>query len=97
MTPPKKDLVCYYCFVSRDDWPEWCRISADIPAHADYDTWLKNVREHQQGAAAKGLRAVQVDVKPADLLAWCRGHGLNVNARSRARYAAVRGAEIDKE
>ena len=90
MAPPTVGL----CFISREDWPEYCRVCADTPIGSDYDAWLKNVQQLCNGMAANGSRAVKIDVKPADLLAWCKARGLEVNSSSRANYAAARLAEI---
>jgi hypothetical protein len=78
------------CFVSRDDWPEYCRISTDIAADASYDKWLKKVEEICAGIKADGAQIIKVDTKPAELLAWCQARKLVVDRNSRAQYAAFR-------
>ena len=85
------------CLVSRQDWPEYCRISTDIPVGSDYDTYLKGVEELCDSMAAKGRRPVKLDVKPAELLAWCQERGLEVNSSSRSHYAAARIAGLNQK
>ena len=82
------------CFISREDWPEYCRVCADTPVGSDYDAYLKDVQELCHGLAREGRLVVKIDVKPADLMAWCQARGLEVNSSSRANYAAARLAEI---
>ncbi|NLX99211.1 MAG: hypothetical protein GXY83_23995 [Rhodopirellula sp.] len=77
------------CFVSRENWPEYCRISADIPDDSDYDTFLKGAQEFCDGVAADGGRAIKIHVDPGELLAWTQTEGVDVNSNSRARYAAL--------
>jgi hypothetical protein len=83
-----------HCFISREDWPEYCRICADTPVGSDYDAWLKDLQELCYGLAREGRLVVKIDVKPADLLAWCKARGLEVNSKSRAEYAADRMRDI---
>jgi hypothetical protein len=85
------------CFVSRENWPEYCRISTDIPAGSDYDSYLNAVEKFCADFAAKGGRAVKVDTDPAELLAWCKARNLVVNPSSRSHYAAFRLAQQDKQ
>jgi len=86
-----------HCFISREDWPEYCRSCSDTPVGSDYDAYLKDVQELCHGMAAEGCRVVKIDVKPADLLAWCQARGLEVNSKSRAEYAADRMREIHQK
>jgi len=83
-----------HCFISREDWPEYCRICADTPVGSDYETYLKDMEELCHGMAREGCRVVKIDVKPADLLAWCQARGREVNSKSRPEYAADRMREI---
>ena len=61
---------------------------------SDYDAYLKDVQELCHGMAREGCRVVKIDVKPADLLAWCQARGVEVNSKSRAEYAADRIREM---
>ena len=100
-TRPKSDrpteIEIAYCLVSRDDWPEWHRINTDVPPDADYDTWLKNVEEYRNSLIAQGIRPVQIDVQPAEFIAWCRETGRNIDSSARSTYAATRLIEINKD
>jgi hypothetical protein len=84
-------------FFSRDDRPEYCRISADIDIDEDYDEYLSNVEKLLADLAERGLRVVKIETKPAELLAWCKAHRLEVDSSSRARYASERVSELDEE
>lgn len=42
------------CFVSRENWLEYCRISTDIPVGSDYETYLNAVEKFCAQFAAKG-------------------------------------------
>lgn len=85
-----------YCFVTRDDWPEWLRANPDIPATADYATWLINIAEFCKGIEAQGGRAIQVKVKPAEFLTWCHAVGRQeINSSARADYAAARMIQLN--
>ena len=84
------------CFVSGEDWPEYCRISTDLPVGSDYDTWLNNLRKFRNNIVAQGGTPIQIDTKPADLLAWCQTRHVPVNPKSRALYAATRFIELNK-
>jgi hypothetical protein len=86
-----------HCFISREDWPEYCRICADTPVGSDYDAYLKDLQELCHGLAREGRLVVKIDVKPADLLAWCKARRLEVNSKSRAEYAADRMREIHQK
>ncbi len=83
-----------HCRVSREDWGEWIRINQDL-AGADYETFSEQLRRFCDDVAERGERAVVVDVKPADFLAWCRKSGRNVDADARALYASVKIAEME--
>jgi hypothetical protein len=85
-----------YCFISRSDWAVWCQVNPDIPDDANYETWLKNVEDFCGGILADGGRPIQIDVKPAEFLAWCNRAGRDVNSSARAGYAAARLNEINK-
>jgi len=90
-------MTVVHCVVSRADWPEWVRINPDIPPGRNYDAFLEDLAQAYQGAIEDGGRAVKVDVKPAEFLAWCRKTGRNVKASSRAAYAAFRLIELQKK
>jgi hypothetical protein len=85
------------CFVSRENWPEYCRISTDIPVGPDYDTYLNAVEKFCAEFAAKGGRAIRIETEPSELSAWCKTRNLEVNPSSRSRYAAMRMADLDKK
>jgi len=85
------------CFVSRENWLEYCRISTDIPVGSDYETYLNAVEKFCAQFAAKGGRALKIDTQPSELLAWCNERNMEVNPSSRSHYAAMRMAELDKK
>ena len=76
----------YVCNSRCDLWP--------LPVGSDYDAYLKDLEELCHGMAREGCRVVKIDVKPADLLAWCQARGVEVNSKSRAEYAADRIREM---
>jgi hypothetical protein len=82
---------------AREDYEEWCGISTDLPPDASYDQWLENIKQFRERVASQGGRAIQIDVKPAELLAWCKEMSRDDNASARAAYAATRFAQLDKE
>lgn len=77
------------CFVSRDNWLEYCRISDDIPNDSNYDTFLQSADKFCDNIASDGGVAVKIDVDPIALIAWARREGVHVNSNSRSRYAAM--------
>lgn len=82
-----------FCFVSPEDWPEFCRISEDISDDAPYENWSKKITEMEIAFKEKGVALVRVYTKPADLLAWCQAKGLKVDSPARSQYAATKVME----
>ena len=85
-----------HCFVSREEWPEYCRISTDIPVGSDYDTFANAVQKFGDEVVARGGRFIKIGVKPADILSWCQARGRQIDASARADYAAARLLDLDK-
>jgi hypothetical protein len=83
---PKVEIA--HCFVSREDWPEWCRVNPDIAG--DYDVFLKGLAKFCQDIEAEGGIVVKVNVQPSEFVAWCAHRGRNIDSKSRAAYAAFR-------
>lgn len=81
------DSFCF-CVTSRDNWPAWCAMNSDLPADADYDTWLENVNEFEQQIRSQGQLPVRVYVEPQEFVAWCRARGRNIDSTTRGEYAA---------
>ena len=95
MSAMKQEMA--FCGCSRDDWPEWVKINTDLPPDATYDNWVSNIKQFRERIAAQGGIAVQIDVKPAEFLAWCQANGRDVNSSARANYAAFRFAQLKRD
>ena len=78
-----------HCFVTRGDYDEFRRISVDGDSMpAEYDVFASNVQQFLDRIQNQGGAAVKMYIKPAELLAWCRAQGRDVDSNSRAEYAA---------
>jgi hypothetical protein len=87
-----------FCFVSREDYPEFRRISVDGDAMADeYDGFVTHIEKFQSEMKKQGGAAIKLYIKPEELLAWCESKGRPVDSNARAEYAARRLIEETKK
>lgn len=78
------------------DWEELRRISADAEELAPtYAEWRRGSDEQCVYLEEAGLDYTPIDINLAHLQVWCADRGLPIDARSRARFAADTGRELD--
>ena len=66
----------------REDWDEFVRVLEDSHQFRDlsYDEWLKGAERAFEDATRVGVRVEKVEIRPDDLVRWCRVNGQNVNS-----------------
>ena len=75
-------------FVSREDYADFCKVCVDFPKIAPrYDDWLKRINQQLEALRAQGIFPNQVNIKPLEMLAWCKERGIPVDSRGRIGYA----------
>ena len=78
-----------YCFVAKEDYEDFRSSCTDgQEMSVDYDVFSAKSRHFQQALHDEGVVAIKVYIKPAELVAWCRSHGREINADGRRAYAA---------
>jgi hypothetical protein len=84
----------HFCFVERDDYDEFRRVSADGGGMDEtYDAWLNRIEQFEKAMEQQGGHAQRIVIKPAELAAWCQSQGKEVNGPARADYAAQRAID----
>lgn len=58
----------------------------------NYDKWLAAAERGRQSQEAQGHRVICVNIDPDDFSAWCRMHGLKLDAKARVKYANLMAA-----
>jgi len=77
-------------FVSRVDYLDFraaCVDGAALPG--DYGAFMKDYNQQLQSLRAEGISPTQMNVKPAELIAWCKANGRAVDSKSRIEYANI--------
>ena len=84
-------------FISREDYPELLRV-VDDPGNlpADYNTFLKDVDNLVEDAKQSGMLIAKIDIKPAELVQWCRIQRRPIDRAARAAYAFFIDAQAKK-
>lgn len=54
--------------------------------HRSWAAWHAAAQKGIEGFEARGIRAVKVQIKPDEFVAWCRARGLDVNAKARNAF-----------
>ena len=75
-------------FVSRVDYFEFraaCVDGAALPS--DYGAFMKDYNQQLQSLRAEGISPTQMNIKPAELVAWCKANGRAVDSKGRIVYA----------
>jgi len=75
-------------FVSRADYFEFraaCVDGAKLPA--DYGAFMKDYNQQLLSLREAGISPTQMNIKPAELVAWCKANGREVDSKGRAEHA----------
>ena len=75
-------------FISREDYAEFRAVCDDgdvMPS--DYKIFLKTYNQHLGELRASGVSPTQMNIKPGELVAWCKANGHAVDDSSRTAYA----------
>jgi hypothetical protein len=83
-------------FVSRENYHEYraaCVEGAALPS--DYGAFMKEYNQQIQNLRAEGISPTQMNIKPADLVAWCKANGRAVDSKSRIEYANFLFAKLN--
>jgi hypothetical protein len=83
------DTVVFIAWYRPEQWRQLCEVSTDIKDET-YQQWLEAA---QRGVEQfpHGLEVKKIDVDVEELVQWCNGKGMKVNAEARSRFAAERG------
>ena len=83
-------------FISREDYAEFRALCVDGDGMAnDYKVYLKTYNEQLGELRAKGASPTQMNIKPGELVAWCKAHGHAVDSSGRAAYANFKFASLN--
>jgi len=75
-------------FVSRADYFEFraaCADGAKLPS--DYGAFMKDYNLQLQKLREEGISPTQMNIKPAELIAWCKANGREIDSKGRAEHA----------
>ena len=75
-------------FVSREDYADFRAVCDDgdtMPG--DYKLFLKAYNQQLGELRASGVSPTQMNIKPAELAAWCKANGHAVDDSGRTAYA----------
>ncbi len=75
-------------FVSRADYFDFraaCVDGAKLPS--DYGAFMKEYNQQLQSLREEGISPTQMNIKPAELIAWCKANGRVIDSKARAEYA----------
>jgi hypothetical protein len=73
----------------RDQWQLLLNVSADRDdLEPTYAEWYKDAEKTLEKLRQAGLDVVKVNVQIEELLDWCIGQNVPVNANARSKYAA---------
>jgi hypothetical protein len=75
-------------FVSRADYHDFraaCVDGASMPS--DYGAYMKDYNQQLQSLREAGTFPTQMNIKPSELIAWCKANGCEIDSKSRARHA----------
>lgn len=83
-------------FISREDYAEYRSVCVDgdtMPG--DYKAFLKNYNEQVSAMRASGVSPTQMNIKPSDLVAWCRANKHQIDSDGRTAYANFKFAALN--
>ena len=87
-----------YCLVSREDYPDFRRISVDGDAMAEeYDDFVGKVILAEDSMKTRGISVATIYVKPEELLLWCKSRNRLVDGSARAEYVILQAIEMEKK
>ena len=75
-------------FVSRADYLDFraaCVDGAKLPS--DYGAFMKEYNQQLQVLREQGIFPTQMNIKPAELIAWCKANGREIDSKARADHA----------
>ena len=75
-------------FVSRADYFDFraaCVDGAKLPS--DYGAFMKEYNQQLQRLREEGISPTQMNIKPAELIAWCKANGREIDSKARADHA----------
>jgi hypothetical protein len=75
-------------FVSREDYADFRAACVDgdgMPG--DYKEYLKNYNQELAALRAGGGSPTQMNIKPGELVAWCKANGQAIDKGGRTAYA----------
>jgi hypothetical protein len=75
-------------FISRETYVDFrtaCVDGAALPS--DYGAFMKDYNQQIQNLRAEGISPTQMNIKPADLVAWCKANGHAVDSKGRIQHA----------
>lgn len=74
-------------FISREDYIEYRSVCDDgdvMPS--DYKVFLRDYNQQLSELRASGVSPTQMNIKPADLVSWCKANGHAVDSKGRLAY-----------
>jgi len=70
-----------------DDYESFRAAVPDRPWHPTFALWLKAAEQTSESIRASGKVPLQVQVRAAPFLAWCRDSGRNIESKRVLEYA----------
>ena len=82
----------------REDWLQIVAVMDDgdkLPA--TYEKWLYRAENTVKTFERQGVIVYRVEIDPGTFPAWCKSHGLNVDAKARMEFANVHAAGMHRQ
>lgn len=83
-------------FVARENYHEFraaCVEGAALPS--DYGAYMKDYNQRLQILRTEGVSPTQMNIKPAELVAWCKANDRAVDGKGRSEYANMLFAKLN--
>lgn len=82
----------------KEDYEEILKISEDRDnLDHTWKDWKKNKENSKKQLIEQGLNLVDIIVRPAELVKYCRDRGLKITGKTRSQFISFKTQELDKK
>jgi hypothetical protein len=90
-------MAIAFAWYRPEQWHRIRDISSDAEDMDDsYLEWLQLAEEKLNELQSSGLRVEKIEIDSEQLIRWCNEQGLDINGKSRSKYAAAKLGELDE-
>lgn len=84
-------------FFTEQEWIRARDVMEDANTFFDpYHEFVARVEKAERDLRGKGQATIRVHLRMDEFVAWCTTQGCKVNSEARAKFAAMKAAEIDR-